>query len=59
MVGSAGSHFSDDEVKPQNHLQHGPLEKITEQVRRVAINSGYLVRLNRCVIDDRAAFNFW
>jgi hypothetical protein len=46
--------------KKQNRLQHNGRPKNNEHARRQAIfDNGYLVRLNRCVIDDCAAFNFW
>lgn len=46
--------------RTQTRLQHNGRLKNNEQTRRLAINDNeYLARLNRCAIDDCAAFNFW
>jgi hypothetical protein len=46
--------------KKQNRLQHDRRLKDNEHVRCLAIiDNGDLVRLDRCVIDDCAVFNFW
>ena len=46
--------------RTQTRLQHNGRLKNYEPVCRLAIiDNGHLVRLNRDVIDDRAAFNFW